>query len=667
MKTLADETDRSDDYSQRSRDDLIGNVLSYLPLPVKKRDGGGKSSQNSWLTHLSPYAILFAMLCAVLLMDAIMPLRNLWFHESLVTQWGNWPVSPSLLLFPGWTVIPPIIQRVVSGVPDLWPSWGATAMLLGAFVLVFLVYILALRHLPGRISLPFVLISTIILGLLFMTFSVVTSPDFYSYIAYARIGVTYGLNPLTTTPRAIFNDPVYAYVMWVDQPSAYGPTWTLLTSLMQTILNFFGAGGPVLPMVVALRSLGLVMHLGSVWLVWSIGGSLQQLHGITESRKRLFAVLAFAWNPLLLLEACTNAHNDTTLLFLVLLAIWFLVRTRLQLPIPQQRSPRARIRSWLLFVAPPVLLALGTCLKINVVLLAPGLFFYQWLQESEKSLPQRLKHVTISVGTYGGLIVALYAPFWQGGAILNVFQVNPATYRTINTLPDTLSHLYNSLVALLGFPVGAPIGSPAEHFLHTLSLGVFVLIYVALCWQAICTPHSLRSIHGLVRWMATVWLFYCAVGSPWFWPWYMVTFFGLYALIESSKPAQSYIAEQFAMPSIGPADLTRRFVQLQDLLLRPRVVRLLTLSMFTLYCFATWGPVHSLVPALPGFQWSYLAGVWGWVLPFLALKLMRPSFRGSSTETSTQALAKLLTDPVPAQTFQLPGEKQDLTPGVPEE
>lgn len=631
MKTFADDIDRSDEHS--SEDPLNTAHLNSRPSYSQKAsyDGGkGNKAGQGRLTRFFPYATLFAMVCAILLMDAILPLRNLWFHEAQLTQLGIWPVLPSLVLFPGWTVIPPIPQPHVSGVPDVLSSWGTLSMLFGAFAAVFLTYIFALRRLPMRISRRFILNSTLVLGLLFILIPVVTSPDLYSYIAYARIGAIYGMNPLTTVPRTINNDVIYNYVLWVDQPSAYGPSWTLLTCFFQWVLSLCQLGNYVLAMLLVLRVWGLVMHLSSVALIWSISGSLQRLHGIVSQEKRLRATLAFAWNPLLLLEACTNAHNDTTLLFLVLLALWFLVRAQFA---PETRpAPRwlawlkPALRERLVYLTPAILLALGTCLKINLVILLPGLFFYQWLQEAEQPIRRRLKRVGTSVAVYAGLIVGLYAPFWQGGAIFDVFQVNPATYRSINTLADTFGHLYNGIIASFGFPVAAPIGSPAEHFLHTLTIGIFVLLYAGLCWQTLRAPGTLRSMHGLVRWLAMTWLLYCAFGSPWFWPWYMITFFGLYALFEASKPAQVVLEEEYTRSSKRQASISRLFKQFQALLLHPSVVRMLAFSMLTLYCFTTWGPLNSSAPGLPGFQWSYLSGMWTWLLPLVGLILTSDKF-----------------------------------------
>lgn len=634
MTTFADDTNRSGIGTWQRRGSLIDTTpLDSHLLPEESAHGDAKRPKAGKYTRFFPYVIFLALVCAILLMDAVMALRNLWFPEALLTQLGSWPVAPSLILFPGWPVNPPIPQFHTLSPYNVLLSWGTLALLLGAFILVFLLYLFALRTLPARISQRFIIRSTLVLGVIFLLIPVVTSSDIYSYIAYARMGVIHGLNPLTAVPRAISKDAVYRYVSWRDQPSAYGPTWTIITSFFQEIWVLCGLGAFILPMLLSLRVWGLAMHLSSVYLVWSLGGSLQRLHGIVSAKKRLFATLAFAWNPLLLLEACTNAHNDTTLLWLILLAIWFLVRVQLGNEAPAFTGVLHRllsrifpgVRTSFCYLMPAVLLGLGTCLKVNLVLLAPGLFFYQWLQEPGQPLAQRLKRVGISIISYATVIVALYAPFWQGGAILNVVQVNPSTYRSINTLPYTLSHLYDSGMAALGFPLARPIGSPAEHFLHTLSLGLFVLLYLGLCWQALRSPGLMRSIHGLIRWMTVTWLFYCFVGSPWFWPWYLVTFFGLYALIEASKPAQVYIEEAFSAPLGAQASLTRAFKRFQNRLLQPSIIRLMPLSMLFVYGFATWGPAHSVVPGLPGFQWAYLTGALAWLLPLCGWRAARTS------------------------------------------
>lgn len=643
MKTFVDDVSRSSAEAHQPRVELFNEFLLQEKLSESRQDTkeASQSVRSRKPIFTKTRVICFAMLGAVFLLDAVLPLHSLWFHEALLTQLGPWPVFPSLLLFPGWKIIPPVGNQMATALPSLLSSWGTLGLLFCAFLLVFLVYVAALRHLPGLISQRFILRSTFLLGLLYALIPVVTSLDVFSYIAYARSGILYHINPMVATPLDIRTDVIYRYIVWIDQPSAYGPTWTLFTSFFQFIFAFSHLGGSILAMVETLRLSGLAAHLGSVALIWSMSGSLQREYGWLSERKRRFATLAFAWNPLLLLEACTNAHNDTAMLFLLLAAIWFVLRRRefpAQLPgLLDRLKLKPHIKRRVIYLAPAVLLALGGCLKMNLLMLAPGLFFYQWQQEREQPLRQRLRRVALSIGSCVGTIVALYAPFWQGGAVLHVFEVNPATERSVNTLSHTLSQLYNGVITLFGFPPGAAIGSPSEHLLHTLSMCLFVVIYAALCWQVLQKPDSMRSVSGLIRWCALIWLCYCAVGSPWYWPWYITTFLGLYALVEALPEKRDVLAYPTRQTSFR-----QRLMAIQKFLLYPATARMLTFSMLTLYCFTTWAGQHSFVPGLTNFPWSSFGGAWAWLLPFFYFKRATTAYASPGT-----AKAEELEDALP--------------------
>jgi hypothetical protein len=650
----------------------LSSDRNLVEAPISKTSGRRRYPPRRHSRRvLTLYAFLGGMVITILLLDAVLPLRDFWFHEATLTQLGVWPVWPSLLVFRYWALITPLTFVRPIGTPSVALSWAIFPALMGAFAIVFLTYFAAIRQLPRRITWRFLFRSTIVLGIFFVLIPAVTSPDLYSYIAYARMGVIYNLNPLTTLPTAIRADPVYTYVMWVDQPSAYGPTWAILTSFIQWTIVHLG-NSYILPMVLSLRLLGLASHLISTRLVWSITGQLQQLRGYAApypSRKRLRATLAFAWNPLLLFEACTNAHNDAVMLVFLLLVIWILAQGRIvarglpllsifthSLPTSPKGDREGRpykdtnrvstglvvfvratlavalrggargkavvVDAYRTFIALPMqrliariptdlrtpiaaasLLGIATCLKINLVLLFPGLLYYLWLQAPDG---KHLRHGITATLSYIGTIVLLYAPFWQGGGIFYVFRVNPATYRTANTVTDTLAHLYNSIASLFGFPMGAPIGSPAERFLHTVSMGIFAIIYVFMLWRMIHNPQRMRTLYGLISWLTVAWLLYCAIGSPWFWPWYLVTFFGLFALLEgvgNEEERETTAQETTLFPwSFSP-------------LRTPWTTRLLAFSMLSAYCFITWGPLHSFIPGLPEFQWSYLGGLWAWLLP----------------------------------------------------
>lgn len=474
----------------------------------------------------------------------------------------------------------------------------------GAALIVFLLYIPGLWVLPRRISFRFIWLSTALLGIAYLCMPIITSQDVFSYIAYARMGIVYHLNPLTTLPTAIQKDIVYPFLYWINQPSAYGPTWAIITGILQWLAIGLGFTH-LFSMELLLRLFGLGMHLGSVWLIWSISGRLQGGKSVytpalarRSQQRRLFATLLFAWNPFLLLEACVNAHNDTTILFLVLLALWFLL--------PREQGMRHR------YLCAAALLAVAACLKITMLILFPGLLLFLWTRQAgQKQYLQGFKRVAASVGIYLGVIVLLYAPFWEHGNVLNLLIVSPGTTHEANSLYEVIMRVYTSITGIYVAPSTAP-ASPVEQVTHTISLLLFGALYAYLCIRPLIHTKAINTLPALIRWLAVVWLCYCLVGSPWFWPWYIITLLGLCSLIIADNRED---AQPLLLLGIFPVEY---------------FALIMTLSMFSLYVFSSW--TLGLYPVMPnsplsdydlsyavGFQWRYLSGLLMWSLPFLAV------------------------------------------------
>jgi len=530
-----------------------------------------------------PFVLFSMMGAAFLLVDAILPLKGIGSFDALLSHTSSVFLLPTHLFFPN-QAITLLVPSMRSAMPTPTTSWKETAYLYSAFLMLFLVYLAALHYLPQLISRRFLFTSTLFLGILCLCIPVVTSSDVFSYIAYARIGMIYHLNPLTTWPIVIRFDPIFTYIYWAKQPSAYGPVWASVTCFFQWLVRFSGSSGP-LRMLVVLRLFGLTMHLSSTLLIWSISGHLQRVTACFSPQQRMRATLAFAWNPLLLFEACVNAHVDATLLFFVLLAIWFLVR----------RTP-LHLSSCLLAAAT---FAVATCVKMNIIFLLPGLLLFVSVQRL-----RNYSQVLATLATYVMTILMLYIPFWQGNATLDVILINPAATHNTNSIATFLSHLYKGIMHGNAYSPTLAKPTASDMLTHTMSIAIFVLLYAILCWQAIRHPASIKSIPHLIRWMALVWLLYCAIGSPWFYPWYLVTFFGLFALLEASSTRQQW---------------SFSFLQL------PLATRILAFSALSFYCFSTWGALHAFLPFPRGFLWNYLCGLWIWVLPLLALRLRTTS------------------------------------------
>lgn len=525
------------------------------------------------------YLIILGIFCVSIFTAILLPLRELWYHESLIYQIFPWTRTITQAIFHQPLIYPEAIRQMpgLSNLLSRRIGWEDTILFSTTLILLFGLYLVAVRRVSKIISFPGIIITTLLIAIPLLLTSALTSSDVFSYTAYARMGVFYNLNPMTTIPRQILSDPIYRYVYWKDQPSAYGPVWIGITWGLQKLLQSLGFS-TISPMILTLRGFTLLTHLASTALVWSLLGRLLPSEDSSSHRKRVTITLAFAWNPLLLFEAATNAHNEIVILCLLLLSLWFMLR-----------GTSGKVYFLLLGV---FIYALATNLKINYILLAPGYLFFLWMQS-----PRRWSLMAGAIAIYLGTIILLYAPFWQNGQVLTVFIVNPATNRNINTPFEFITVFVNGLISDIARTKLPPLGtSPIERVTHLFSLLSFVIVYLSFIIYTLRHLGPLKNFFGLVRWMALAWLFYCILGTPWFWPWYTVSFIGLYTLLEACPENQK---------------------TLFDYLWTPEVTRSLAFTALTIYCFFSWAPQNLMIFSIPGLSIGGLRGLWLAALPTL--------------------------------------------------
>lgn len=522
--------------------------------------------KGRWLS----LSTLLAMIGAFLLFGALLPIRGLQFSNALIQQWGGWTYALTSFLFPDWELQPGFRGPHIGTKVLIQQQWEAFLLFTVVCIILFSLYILATYRLPAIVTRRYIICSTLLIGLIGILIPMLTSQDIISYIVYARMEAVYHVNPLTATPNALRHDILYSYIYWKNQPSVYGPTWIIITGGLQWLFNPLGLGSPPV-MVIALRTLALGAHMGSSLLIWSISGYLQ-LGADKQDQRRKRAMLAFAWNPLLLVEASINAHNDTFVLFFILLACWLLMR-------PSSSATRSQIYATIMF-------ALATAIKINVVLLMPGFFLYLWTQR------QWLRSIIVTSALYGGIVLALYAPFWQNGTALKVFSVNPGANLSVNSLAEFSSDFLDGVIHFLTGSITNTTGP----VIHTASMIIFVFVYGLLCLRTMQRPYRLYTPLHFLRFSALIWFLYCAIGAPWSWPWYTITFFGLFALLEATQEF-SWQARTF----LGTLTL-------------PQATRLFTIGVFSIYIFGA----KSLDTPISGFspmRWAYLRGLAIWIIP----------------------------------------------------
>ena len=198
----------------------------------------------------------------------------------------------------------------------------STAIFLIIISLLFIIYALFLRlSYLEKLNRKKIWI-LIILGAVLLVFSYnAFSYDMFNYIFDAKIITHYHLNPYVYKPLDFPHDPMLSFMHWVQVPSRYGPAWFLLTAPLSFLgFNFF------LPTFFLFKGLASVCFLGSAFLIEKISQKI-------PNRKSLFALVVFAFNPLVIIESLVSSHNDTEMMFFALLGIYFVINKKTYSPL----------------------------------------------------------------------------------------------------------------------------------------------------------------------------------------------------------------------------------------------------------------------------------------------------------------------------------------------
>ena len=185
--------------------------------------------------------------------------------------------------------------------------------LIAAMVLMFVSYAVALRA-AKYLSRRAVLVSIAALNALVLVAPPLLSTDLFSYIAYGRLGGTYGVNPYLYGPNVISFDPLYHLVgaQWTHTPTAYGPLFTALSYPL--------AGLNIATNVFAYKGIAALSCLAIVVLVWHAA----QLRGMDPVK----AVALVGLNPVIVVYGVGGGHNDMLMLALLVAGIYVLLRQR---------------------------------------------------------------------------------------------------------------------------------------------------------------------------------------------------------------------------------------------------------------------------------------------------------------------------------------------------
>jgi hypothetical protein len=206
---------------------------------------------------------------------------------------------PKLLVPSGRNGLPSWMAGPFAGLGSPLSVDGLSRLLI-LFGVLYVVVLVCARWIPRSVAIA----GAVALVAVFTLAPPLLSTDIFNYVAYARMGALYHVNPYLHGAAAIARDPSVPFTgpLWLHTPTAYGPLFTLLSYAFVPL----GVAGTMW----ALKVLTGLAAIGCSALVWLCARRL----GI----RSVPAMLFFALNPLLLIYAVGGGHNDVLMAMFLL-------------------------------------------------------------------------------------------------------------------------------------------------------------------------------------------------------------------------------------------------------------------------------------------------------------------------------------------------------------
>jgi hypothetical protein len=377
----------------------------------------------------------------------------------------------------------------------LWAWEHVVAFVFQCVMVTFVAYAIAAWRLVSAkpVGLRWILLPMLAFQLTLAVVPASMTTDIFNYAIYGEMPVLYGANPFIHTPSEFPQSPLYYLIplYWHDAPSVYGPLWVMISVGVASLFHL----GSLADELLFYRLIANAAHLVNAILVWQLARRI-------GTRAPAAAVLAYGWNPLLLVDFGLNGHNDVLMLTLLLGA--FLAGTYRRVSVAA------------------ALLGLSVAAKYTTVLVAPLLLASTALGGIPTNTRERWRQALLGPDRrrllFGAAIVAavpivFYAPWfegldtlgpvlrWMSGPVLNNYWPEAALTSFAHGLAESLEASYDD--------VWRPILEVAK---LAAKVGLVALIGFE-AWR-------LRTVQDALAGSARIFIFFLLVVTTWVMPWY---------------------------------------------------------------------------------------------------------------------------------------------------
>jgi alpha-1,6-mannosyltransferase len=333
------------------------------------------------------------------------------------------------------------------------------------------------------------------------------SIDLLSYVSHGYISSVLEGNALVQPSSIVAETPLgpeLARLGWrpVHPASPYGPFWTRVEAATLDVTS------RVPPAMTLLKVLVTAASLASASLIWRI-------LGFVRPERQVLGTLAYLWNPVIVIEIAGEGHNDSVMVFFVLLALLLAIEGR--------------------GAGSLVAMCLGVLTKYLPLFLLPLQIVFLWRRR--RSTRWFAKEAIIGLVVSAVVTVILFVGMWAGIDTWNGVRASAhvgSTGSTPTMIARVLSEFWSSprLETITGF----------------LLLALFVG-YVGKV-QA-----SVASATSLLRACAAVSVTYVLLASPAYWPWYVVMPVALLTLVPNASAVLLLVSMSSGARLVAPLDM----------------------------------------------------------------------------------------------------------------
>ncbi len=423
------------------------------------------------------------------------------------------------------------LTAVFYNVPFLsGPRWAREVFVWPLTVVLILTYwqgFLALQR--QSISLKTLWLTGLLLALLAWAIPPFHSTDLFGYINRGWQQWHYGLNPYVYTVDHIPHwgqDPMITD-HWVNNPSPYG----FLYLLMAKALCALGAGHKLLT-VCLFKAFNVVLYGLTGLLIVAGVNRLNRTSSSTQPTALVTpqALYLYLWNPLVLIQAISNGHNDSVMGFFVTLAAFFAIAGQ-----------------WLWIL--PALMA-ATLIKYGAVVILPLALLFLFKNRAWGTLIGGLFLAAVLFGVTG----LPYLADWQQ---FHLTEINRNAFVSHGSLHSFVYAIFKNLDKTL-LPGLHAHRETIRAILKNLLLGAYALFLGGLCWRRFRQADYAPALWIRDALLAMAVLI-CLVSLK-FYPWYLGMFFPLVLYLSPADWLQRMLlwvscAQMLSITFVGQAHL----------------------------------------------------------------------------------------------------------------